>query len=147
MSEGLRYIDLQDDEWGEIKLLVAIPRSDNHWGVFDKLRGTTWERQIPTVSGEALSHALHGWAAPLMREIGARPEIHARRIPDGLAWCPQKGLCPLAGNQCRPGHGVPECYEPPGLEGEAAGLATRVALAWREGRYVLVVDGPEFSFS
>ena len=51
----------------------------------------------------------------------------------------------MAGDKCRPGQGVPDCYEPPGLEGEVAMLATTVALAWREGRYVVVVDGPEFN--
>lgn len=147
MVEGLRHIDLDDPEWGKVKLLVAVPRPEESWGSLAPLRGTSWGDQIAVVPGEDLSHALHGWATPLMRSIGIKPEDHARKIPGGERWCPQRNDCLLSSEKCHPSPDVPDCYEPPGLTMQQSLLVTTVVLAWREGRYVLVVDGPEFSLS
>jgi hypothetical protein len=41
---------------------------------------------------------------------------------------------------------VPDCFSPEGLEAEAQLAAAVVVSAWVEGRYVIVVEGDEFSF-
>ncbi|MDB4278255.1 hypothetical protein N9917_01495 [Deltaproteobacteria bacterium] len=147
MGDGLRRIEINDPEWGEVMLLFPLPKDGDSWGVLAPLRGTVWGEQIVVVAGEKLSHALHGWATPLMRVIGIKPQAHGKRISDVEGTCPQTDTCIMAGPNCRPGSETPDCYEPPFLESDAAFLATTVALAWAEGRFVIVVDGPEFSLS
>lgn len=137
-----RRIDLVDPQWGDIKLTVAVPQGGDPWGALAPLRGTPWGDQIQVVSGEALSHALHGWAAPLMREIGNPPETRSKRIPTDIAGCALREGCLGATEACRPGPELPGCYEPEGADPVAA----EVAFAWRDGRYVVVVEGYEFSF-
>ena len=47
---------------------------------------------------------------------------------------------------CHPCLKVPACYIPPGLSQEQQEAAAEVVLAWKDGRYVVVVEGGEFSF-
>lgn len=143
---GVREFTLTDDEWGEVKLLVTIPRGDDSWGPLAPLRGTPWGDQIHEVPGDALSHALHGWATPLMRVIGVEPWVHALRVSLEDGRCRLYDGCLGAGKFCRPSPKLPECYEAP-LDGLASEVASYVALAWKEGRYVLVPDGPEFNIT
>lgn len=138
MSDGFREINLTDAEQGEIRLLMALPAGDDMWGCLSPLKGTSWEPLIQVVSGEAFSHALHGWATPLVREIGIPPQVRSSRVPLTDSQCAQHGACLGAAPHCRPGPKVPECYEAP------IPVASRVALAWREGRYVIVVNGKGF---
>ncbi len=138
MSDGLREVNLTDAEQGKILLLVALALDGDPWGRLAPLRGTPWEAQIQIVSGEAYSHALHGWATPLMREMGPPPLVRAARIPVEVGQCVLYGPCLGSSSFCRPAKKLPSCYEAP-IE-----IASRVALAWREGRYVVVVQGAEF---
>lgn len=135
MSDGFREVTLDDPEQGEVKLLIATPRGDDPWGRLAPLRGTTWGDQVAVVSFDAMDQALRDWATPLMREIGVAPSVRARRIPDETGVCTLTKTCIGAKPHCRPGSEVPDCYEPP----EVGLLGTRLALAWREGRYVVVV--------
>jgi len=137
-----RRIQLTDPQQGEIKLLVAVPRDGDVWGVLSPLRDTPWGEQIQVVSGENLSHALHGWATPLMREIGNPPETRAKRIPDEVGVCAIREVCLGATDACRPGPELPGCYELDTVDP----IAVEVAQAWQDGRYVVVVEGSEFSF-
>jgi hypothetical protein len=145
MGDGFRRAQVQDGDWGVIKLLFPLAQPGDPWGVLAPLRGTVWGDQVPSVSGESLSHALHGWLTPLMREIGVEPLVHARRIPEDLRRCAQHETCPIVGRGCQPGPATPDCYDPPELEGQSLHLARTVALAWAESRYVVVVTGPEFT--
>lgn len=142
MSEGFREINLNDSEQGEIKLLVVVPKEDDPWGVLADIRDTDWGQQVAVVSGESMSHALHGWATPLMREIGVAPRQRARRV---RKLCSLAQGCVGAGPGCVPGVDVPDCYEPPGVPPSVLMAVTRMVLAWKDGRYVVVVNGPEFS--
>lgn len=144
MGDGLRRVQLTDPEWGELKLLVAIPKDGDPWGVLAPLRDTAWGRQIQVVSSDALSHALHGWATPLMREIGVAPKVHASRIGDDVGRCGLDGSCLGARAECRPGTATPDCYEAPKLRPSVSLMAATVALAWRDGFYVVVADGDGF---
>ncbi len=145
MGDGFREIDLEDAEQGSIKLLHPLPRDGDPWGVLAPLRDTKWGSQIRVVSGEAYSHALHGWATPLARELGPEPRFCARRVDVICAL--HKSCMGYRPKVCRPGVELPDCYEPSDLEYPASMLAVRVAIAWKEGRYVVVVEGETFSLS
>lgn len=146
MSEGFHQFSVQDAVHGRFELLVAVPNEDDHWGVLAPLRGTVWGAQIREVSGEAFAHARHGFLSPLMREIGPEPKHLSNRIPDidGRCVLTAPGMCAGAGPHCRPGKKLPDCYEPPGPV-ETQLLMLRVAVAWRDGVYVVVVAGSEFA--
>ncbi len=146
--DGLRNVRLHDKDWGEVLLLICLPKRGNIWGVLEPLRDTSWGRQVSVVSGEAISHALHGYAVPLMREVQRKPRDLARRLTVEERMCnlAQNGECGLASEKCQPGSGkIPFCYEAP-VEQELKRLIDSVVRAWDEGRYVIVVDGKEFSF-
>lgn len=138
MTDGFREMDLIDQEQGKILLLVALPVGEDAWGRLSPLRGTSWESQIQVVSGEAFSHALHGWATPMMREFGPPPHVRADRVSLEEGRCTLHGPCAGSSVFCRPSPKLPECYE------AAIEVGARVALAWKEGRYVVVVQGREF---
>jgi hypothetical protein len=145
MGDGLREFEITDDKQGVIKLLVAIPRGNDPWGVLAPLKNTAWGAEIQVIDAEPYSHALHGWVMPLVRVLGVAPKVRARRVVEvcGL----QRGCIGFKKGICQPGIDLPDCYEAPDLKPEAALIATRVALAWREGRYVVVVEGEGFSLS
>lgn len=51
----------------------------------------------------------------------------------------------MAGDHCHPGSGkLPECYIAPTEDRQLRILAVAIGQAWDEGRYVFVVEGPEF---
>ena len=143
---GMKEFRISDPEWNAVLVAVAIPKDGDTWGPLAPLRGTPWGAQIVEVSGEVLSHALHGWATPLMRAIGVEPWVHARRVTVAEGRCSLFQGCLGATPACRPGPHLPDCYDAP-LDGLAGEVAAYVSLAWREGRYVLVASSPEFVIS
>lgn len=147
MFDGVRYAVIRDpDRHTDFKVMYATPLPEDHWGVFACLRGTTWGDQIVTVSGEALSHALHGRPKPLREQLGHPPELHAKRVPVLERICRLYGaMCGLSTPFCTPGSGkLPDCYEAPTEDRQMRLIATAIGNAWEEGRYVFVVEGPEF---
>jgi hypothetical protein len=147
VSDGLHRFRLSDPAFPDVVVLMAVPHEDDHWGVFAPLRRTVWGTLIREVSGEAMAHARHGFLSPLMREIGPDPKNVARMVPDDAGMCALTvgGACAGASPKCRPGKGLPDCYQPPGVDPEVQELVAKVALAWRDGCYVLVVAGDEFA--
>lgn len=144
LSDGLKYMTLNDKQQGEILLAVAVPRGDDPWGVLASLRGTSWEDQITVVPGSVMSDAVHGWATPLMRIIGIETRYRLRKINEDEGRCALTDGCAMATIHCRPGPKLPECFEAPLPTPEGRHTAALVALAWKEGRYVLVVEGKEW---
>jgi len=146
--DGLRYARIDDRERHQILLvLYPLPLKDNSWGIMAPLRETTWGQQIPVVSGEALSHALHGRPKPLREMLGNPPRVRAQSIPLEERVCleAQQRLCAMAAPHCCPGsQQLPECYISPSQDRVLRMLGNAVARAWDEGRYVFVVEGPEF---
>lgn len=149
MIDGLRYARIDDEDRHDL-LLVCYPpprRGRDLWGVLAPIRDTTWGAQIPTVTGEALSHALHGYVKPLREMLGPPPRVRALRIAleERLCLEHQQGICADAGPDCYPGSSrMPGCYVPPTEDRGLAAVAAAVAAAWDEGRYVFVVEGDEF---
>jgi len=138
--KGTRTIDIQDSRWGLIKLLVVYPDDGSPLGALKGIAGTPWEKLFQKVQGASLSHALHGWADPLVGSLGRSPETFLRVLPAGLGECSLKGNC-IGWNPklCRPSKGGNPCWE-------AGDEALELAIgALREGRYVIILEGAEFS--
>ncbi len=134
----------------ELLLLYPPPEPNNHWGVLSGLQNTSWGANIPTVSGEALSHALHGHTIPLIRQLGVPPRARLAQTPNELKTCQEftSSQCALFTPSCSPGSGdLPDCYScPADIPLRLSHLVTVITKAWDEGRYVFTVDGPEFIF-
>ena len=148
MSQGgLIEFQLDTKDWGKILITRVLPRNGDPWGCLAPVRGTPWGDLIPVVSGEVLSHALHGYATPLMRVIGSEPHGLLKKVPNEYRQCAAaKGCLLFTKKHCHPGPKLPDCYVPPGIPPEAHAEVVTVAMAWRAGRYVIVVEGAEFSF-
>jgi len=130
----------------DVKVLRPTPIGDDPWGQLAPLQGTPWGDEIAKVSGEVLSNALHGESKMLMQEIGPPPHALLKKIPKGFRVCNEIRDCIMAdGKICHPCPAMPECYSPPALGVDAKFAACVVALAWKEDRYVIVVEGEEFS--
>lgn len=150
MIEGLKFIDLEDQDFGRVQLLLAIPRPDNNWGVLACLKGTVWEDYIDVVTGNSLSIAQHGMASYLMNELGSDPRGKARRFiashDADTYFCRHRGNCigfdPKA---CLPGAKTPDCFEANLKDHKKALIVGAVLRAWKDNRYVIVVEGKEFS--
>lgn len=147
MSDGFQKLLIPDTTYGRLEILVVIPKEDDPWGVLRPLRDTVWGSLVREVSGEALAHARHGYAAPLVRELGPDPTVLLKRIPNAEGFCGIASTCAGVTRNCRPGLKMPDCYEAPMLSTGAAGLAWQLATAWRSGIYVVVVVGSEFNLS
>jgi hypothetical protein len=148
MIKGCRYATIADPErFSKIKVLYPVPLPDEPWGVFALLKGTVWGNQIPVVTGEVLSHALHGRPKPLLQMLGNPPKGRLSKLSLVEKMCleAQTNICNMQTPNCYPGSDcLPDCYVSPVGSREIRALATVVAKAWDESRYVFVVSGPEF---
>ena len=129
-SEVREGPNLLIDPWGELAPLRLVPE-------FAVL--------IPIVTGEAMSHALHGWMRPLVEALGIEPRYQLLRIPDPHNVCSLAGSCMMHDSKrCHPRHKkLPECWLPEGVP-EARRAMAVVTQAWVEDRYVVIVEGAEF---
>jgi len=100
---------------------------------------------IPVVSGENLSHALHGYIAPLLKEIGPEPRLLAKQVGQKQGRCALYKTCVAAEPSCLPAGPPPDCYEAPMEDYGASFAATTVVLCWKTGGWVVVVGEGEFS--
>lgn len=141
MIDGLRSIHLEDRDQGSLRLLVAIPVAGDPWGILVPLRGTPWERLVRVVPGSALSHAMHGYATPLVRALGPDPAKVGRRLDDRDARCMQWSSCLTPAPTCRAGHSMPDCFD------GGSDIASILVTSLRDGWHVIVVEGPEFVVS
>ena len=148
--KGLREITLTTDNQGEVLLLVAVATEEARWGAFEPLRGTSWGKGITEVSGDAVSHALHGHPHPLVKALGRPPSANGKKVNDAERTCALHQGCigwdtahrRPSGNLKKGEYGPPGCYEAPIMG--ASSIATRVCLAWKEGRPTIVVTCHEF---
>lgn len=151
MLEKLQYVKIPDpDRFRTVHVCYAIADPPNSpWGALTPLMGSSWSGQIPVVSGEILSHALHGLSKPLWEALGVPPRVRALRVALKARRCVeyQERVCEHASAVCVPGSSkLPGCYVAPFPDLDLRRVASEVGKAWDEGRYVFVVDGPEFVF-
>jgi len=145
LADGLKYLRLDDAQQGEILLGIPVPHTDDPWGALAPLRGTVWADQIPVVKGSVMSDAMHGWATGLMRVIGPEPKYLLGRITEAEGRCSLVHECAMVTPHCYPCQKLPDCYEAPLSTPDASHVAALVAMAWKEGRYIVVVEGREWS--
>lgn len=137
---------ITDKDWGDVVIFRPTPRDGDPWGKLSPLKGTVWEPYIYTVTGEAFSHALHGWATPLMNELGPPPLKIAFKKSITDSYCGLIKSCITAEGKCHAAGPPPACYEAP-LEEPAKSIAEKVVRAWADGGWVVVVTDGEFSLS
>ena len=142
---GLVRYQFDDPSWGKFGIIRPIPKGDELWGCLKPLKGTEWEQWLPVVSGESMSHALHGYLAPLMKEIGPEPRLIAKQVPDLIGKCSMYVECMTAEPSCIPSGPPPDCYEAPSEFASVSSAATQVVWAWKSGDWVVVVGDGEFS--
>ena len=129
--------------------MYPIPKPDNPIGILSAL-SEEWLKHIPSVSGENLSHALHGWATPLVRELPPHPHLTMRKIKPKAMCLSHKGGakkggdCLMANEKCYPNKDVPDCYEAPTENFEQRMLVNEIVSAWKIGIYVVTIVGDEF---
>ena len=144
---------LDTAHFGQILVLRPIPSESRQgdvltidpWGCLAPIRDLAPElgRLIPVVTGEEWSHALHGHAHPLMQKLGPRPQDLLKMTP--IRKCSLQKSCVMHHpKHCLPNPKLPECWWPD-LDPEIQRPVSTVTLAWAEGRYVVVVEGAEFS--
>ena len=144
MDDVVRFV-ISSPEWGDVPIARPLPGNDA-WGFLTVLQGTVWGDLLPIVSGEALSNALHGYVTPLMNLLGRPPHAQLKLVPDPFRACGNTECIMANPKTCHPCPKMPDCYEPPGFETfEHRKAAVIVALCWKEGRYVVIVEGAEFS--
>ena len=138
-----REIVLNDAAQGEIKIAI-LP-----YDTVLLLQGSVWLPYIQPVDGEALSHAMHGHATPLMRVIGPSPSEMLRKVSareNVVCHYMQDNSCMIRGKYCHPCAKVPLCYTPPGVEDVTVStIISAVVQEWQNGYYVVYVYGEEFS--
>lgn len=151
----IQRFSLTTSQWGEVKILRPTPHEqrvgeaihEDPWGELSPLRETSFASLIPVVSGEVFSMALHGYAKPLMEQIGPEPRYQLIRIPPLYRQCSQRKPCLMFDSKvCRPGHKrLPECWAPEVEVPAAMRAVAMVTHAWTEDRYVVIVEGGEFT--
>ena len=97
---------------------------------------------------DSYSHALHGRVTPLMQVIGPHPHGLSKKVPQNMGYCGRylDKTCLIADKKiCKPGPKSPDCYEGNHSDLRTAACIALVVRAWKEGRYVIVVSGGEFS--
>ena len=148
LENKVRRFNIATKDWGDLPILRPVPVDGDSWGVFAILRGTWWEKSIPVVSGEALSNALHGHTKPLYDQIGPEPTHLMRRLINPC-WLATEDRCSMVNDSCVPHRGkrsqTPDCYMIPEEEAEVRLAASLIVQAWTTNRYVIVVEGQEFS--
>jgi len=140
----IREFSIDTQDYGTVLIARVLPIGDDIWGELAALRGTEWEKLIPVVSGDALSHALHGHARPLMQAIGPEPRVLLRCVPEPR-FCTEYKACITKSPQCYPCPEMPDCYSPRSLPEMDRLIGNYVVRAWKGGRYVVVVEGAEFT--
>jgi hypothetical protein len=150
----LQRFTLKTTDYGDFPLLRPIPKEERQgdlliidpWGVLAPIRDDApgLAKLIPVVSGETFSHALHGYVRPLVLALGPAPQALLKLTPTQV--CALKDECIMYDRtRCRPHKMLPECWLPDEVPPSAREAVATVTLAWAEGRYVVVVEGPEFS--
>lgn len=137
---GVREAKISCPEQGDFLLLWAIPKENNPMGVFSVLENTSWGCLVGKVSGESLSHAFHGWATPLVRELPPPPKQILRKMKGAECWMQKE--CVMHNKKCYPHMDVPNCFEPE--EEPLRHIVNYILAMMKHGYRVVWVEGKEF---
>lgn len=133
-----RRLKLSTRELGDLELLLIFQEGSEWELEWQPLQHTALAGVFSVVSKELMDHALHGWTQPFVKALGLAPRYALHKVPKV---CGQHRVCLYyRPHDCTAvSKKRPWCFEPAGLEGEAASLGQRVVQAWGEGVYVVVV--------
>lgn len=147
IEQRIQRFSVRDSQTGEeLKVLRPVPMNGDAWGVFESIKDTDVGKLIPVVSGEDFSQALHGRFLALKRNIGREPKYQIQKITSDMT-CGLIDSCILADRaKCYPCKNTPHCYQTPGFAGLQDHAISTIVRAWADDRYVVVVEGPEFSY-
>jgi hypothetical protein len=126
-----RPLKLKTLEMGEIDILAIYRVAGKlEWDIPEDIL-----EDLPQVSSDLWNKALSGWTRPLVDVIGREPRGCLKKFP--TKECGKRGGCPFYDRkQCRLEHPkMPWCFVPAGYE-----TTTPLVSAWRDGRYVVIVD-------
>ena len=140
MSELIKFT-CPDDKWGRPKFIKVIPKRGDIWGVLAPLKDSQWGVLINVVPGHAVAHAVRGHATPLMQLLGPDPTACLRLVSENR--CAFINACVTASKDCYPSKKLPDCYEAPSEKPQFSLAASKVALAWKDGYAILVIEGDE----
>lgn len=134
-----RSLKIPTYELGDLQLLV-IYRTQ---GVFEKewagLQNEAAVLDLVTIVPKAMwDDALVGLTRPLVKVLSIPPKGCLKKLPVEAKTCGKKKGCIFFDKKtCFPeASKLPWCYEPAGCDPQVAALI----VAWREGKYVIVVD-------
>jgi hypothetical protein len=132
-----RRLKLVTVELGELELYFIYSVGGVYEPSWSGLSGWSGCSLFTVMSLGVVMHALHGWTQPLVKGLGISPSGALRKVGVG---CRDSAGCIFRGVDCHArGKVLPVCYVPPGVVvGE---LGYEVIRMWREGVYVIVVDG------
>ena len=146
MSELVKFT-CPDDKWGRPKFIKVIPKKGDIWGVLAPLKDSQWGVLINVVPGHMVAHAVRGHATPLMQILGPDPTACLRLISGkDKNRCVFINACVTANKDCYPSKKLPDCYEAPNENEDSSEFrlaASKVAIAWKDGYAILVVEGDE----
>ncbi len=146
-SQHLKY-EIDGFEWGTLKVARPLAIDNDIWGCFRDLKDSFVGTLIPTVSGEHLSEALYGNPFPLLNTLGPPPKEVLRKFHrKQKQWaCQDSKACIIYDKRhCYPCPKLPACYRSP--QNGPIGFAEEIVIAlWVQGFYVVLVEGPEYSY-
>ena len=151
----VRRFQINTKHFGTLSILRPIPSETRDgnimwvdpWGPLAPLRKyPDFATLIPVVSGDVMSHALHGRHQPLADTLRTEPEYMLLSIPSEFRECAMRSECLLYDARiCQPHKDIPECWQCGGVAPPDRSAAAVVVHAWAEDRYVVIVEGDEFS--
>ena len=131
-----------DPHWGQFVVFRPTPIAGDIWGELAPAKGTPWEKLIPVIPGELLSHALYGRTMDLIERLGNDPRKLGQKLPPLAKICVDAKSCVMYDSKrCWPTAKMPDCYRAPILPE----ILSQIALRWREGHYVAVFTEGEFT--
>jgi hypothetical protein len=141
MSRRLR---LDTRELGPLELFVIYSYNGAWEARWQPIQHDEVAGLFTVVSKEVYDHALLGWTKPFITALGLSPEGALRKLPVAHQQCEARKRCTFYDKKrcLAASPKMPWCYEPGGVEdGEKRRLVAEIIGEWRQGVYVVVVQG------
>ena len=100
-----------DPHWGQFVVFRPTPIAGDIWGELAPAKGTPWEKLIPVIPGELLSHALYGRTMDLIERLGNDPRKLGQKLPPLAKICVDAKSCDrYDSKRSSPTAKRPDCY-------------------------------------